>query len=667
MDVRFPHLLSRLDAGRLHLKNRVVFPGHQTLLSERGLIGDRMRAYYEERARGGVGGVIIEGAAVHPTTVKFADYLIAYDERIVASLDELAAALHEYDCIAILQLAHSGSRMATFDSRRELWAPSDVRSANSPEIPHAMTGADIRELRESYRVSLTNARRSAIDGVEIHSAHEYLLGEFLSPVNNQRTDEYGGSVRNRARLLTEVLEIGREVVGDDFVMGVRLNGADFRPGGLELDDYLEIGGLLAEQGLIDYINVSAGTSRDNNRIVPTMEWKQGLYVGYAAAIREATGLPVFAVGRIKRPEHAEEVLAAGKADVIAEARALIADPAWVNKAASAPERIRPCIGCNQGCFGFIFGNHPITCTVNPAVGKERVLGTSIPVRAEPQRVVVVGGGPAGLEAAIAAAEFGHAVTVFESNDTLGGQVPFAASIPTRAELREAVDFQIREVDRLNVSVRVNERFVPSAEGLQGVDHVVVATGSRPRSEPIPSDGSVDVLAPIDVMRAHPDDLPAGPVAVIDGVGHFPSLAPAEKLLDAGRSVTIVVPGFVPGAQLDDSSSRSTLPRLAQKGATYETLSVALRVAQGQLIVADAFTGVERSIDAAVVVAAVGNVADDGLVAQLEPYAVQVHVIGDALAPRSVLHAIREGRLLGRALGTSPSGSEHSRNAVRTAR
>ena len=231
----YPHLLSPLDRGRLHLKNRVVFPGHQTLLSEHGIVGERMLGYYVERAKGGAAAVIVEGAAVHRTTVKFTDYLLAYDPRIIPSLDRLADRLHEYDCRAILQLAHSGSRMSTFDSRRELWAPSAVQAAISPEVPHEMTLDEIGELLEGYRISAANAARSRIDGIEVHAAHEYLLGEFLSPHNNRRTDRYGGSFENRVRLLLEVIEAVREEVGDEMVVGVRMNGSDLIPDGVDID------------------------------------------------------------------------------------------------------------------------------------------------------------------------------------------------------------------------------------------------------------------------------------------------------------------------------------------------------------------------------------------------------------------------------------------------
>lgn len=657
MSNRFPLLLSPLQRGRLRLKNRVVFPGHQTLLSEGGVVGERMLGYYAERAKGGVGAVIVEGAAVHRTTVKFTDYLLAYDERIVPSLDRLAERLHEHDCRTILQLAHSGSRMSTFDSRRELWAPSAVRSAISPEIPHAMSIGQIEELIDGYRISAQNAARSRIDGIEIHSAHEYLLGEFLSPLNNRRTDEYGGSLENRMRLLMRVIETVRQTVGDSLVVGVRINGSDLTPGGLDVDDYVEIASAISATGAIDYINVSAGTSADNNRIVPSMDWPQGLYVPLASAIRDRVDVPVIAVGRIKRPEHAEQVLAEGHADLIAEARALIADPEWVNKAARAPQEIRPCIGCNQGCFGFLYGNHPISCTVNPAVGLERDFGIATRRPRQQRRVLVVGGGPAGLEAATAAAETGHVVTLCERSTELGGQVLAASSIETRAELREIVDFQIAELARLRVEVRTSTEVDPELVGSLDPDVVVVATGSLPQVEPIPSDGSAPVLAPHEAMIEPLDRLPEGDVVVVDGVGHFQAYAPAERLVDAGRAVVVVAAGLTPAANLDQSTQLSTLRRLGAKGVRFVNSARAKEVRSGVLEVVDVLSGETLRLPVAAVVAAVGNEAQDSLVAQLQGSGREVHVIGDALAPRTMLHGIREGRLVGSSLGTAalPAG------------
>ncbi len=308
----FPHLLSPLHRGRLKMKNRVLFPAHQTLFSEDGVVGPRMRAYYVERARGGAGAVVIEGGATHDTTIKFPNYLFTHDPRIVRSLDELAAGLRPTGCLGIVQIVHSGSRMSSHDARRALWAPSNVKSAISPEFPHAMTKTDIADVMAGYDRSARHVGQSAIDGIEVHACHEYLFGQFLSPLNNLRDDEYGGSLENRARLLLDVIRIVRRAVGNEKVFGVRLNGSDLTPGGLDNADYVKVAQMVEATGVVDYLSITAGTSRDNNMIVPPMDVPHGVFVEYAANIRKAVSLPVFTVGRIKTPVFAEEILASGK-------------------------------------------------------------------------------------------------------------------------------------------------------------------------------------------------------------------------------------------------------------------------------------------------------------------------------------------------------------------
>lgn len=649
--MNYPHLLSPLDSGRLQLKNRVVFPAHQTLLSEDGVVGPRMRAYYAERAKGGVAAVVVEGGAVHDTTVKFPNYLWNHTPEIVPSLAALQEELSQYGCKTIVQLVHSGGRMSSHDSRLPLWAPSDVQSAISPEIPHAMTATDIDSVLDGYESSFAHAAEAGVDGIEIHAAHEYLLGQFLSPLNNLRRDEYGGILENRMRLLTEVMQLARKTVGDDMVVGVRINGSDLVDGSLGNDDYVEVARHIQAVAAVDYLSISAGTSRHNHLIVPPMDTAEGLYVDYAAAIRDGIDLPVMTVGRLKRPELAEEVIATGRADVVAEARALIADPAWVAKLQEGtPERIRPCIGCNQGCFGYLYTNRPITCAVNPAVGHERDLGMGTASAGRGRRVLVVGGGPAGMEAAIAGAERGQIVTLAEQAEALGGQVSLASSLESRAELAMIIDHQIGELERLGVEVLLGQAIDIWAVDEIGAEVVVVATGSRPRPEPLASDGSIPIVAPIEVM-SDPGRFADRAAVVVDQVGHFPAYAPAEALVDAGSSVIVLSPKLFVGSLLDQATMITTLRRLAGKGVVLEANSLVTGIADGSVQVSDTLSGANRTESADVVVAAVGNRAVDDLAQSLEarPGGPEVVLVGDAAAPRTILEAVREGRLAGRAV------------------
>ena len=642
------HILQPLNSGRLQLKNRIVFPAHQTLLSEDGVIGPRMRAYYAERAKGGVAAVIVEGGAVHDTTVKFPNYLWGHREEIIPSYRALQKELSQYGCKTIIQLVHSGGRMSSHDSRLPLWAPSDVRSAISPEIPHAMTSKEISEVLDGYEKSFQNAVDGGVDGIEIHAAHEYLLGQFLSPLNNLRTDEYGGSLNNRMRLLNEVVVLARKTVGDEMVVGIRINGSDLTNASLDNDDYVEVAQNIEALASVDYLSISAGTSRDNHMIVPPMDTPEGLYVDYAANIRAAVTLPVMAVGRLKNPELAEEVIANGKADVVAQARALIADPFWVKKLeGQKPKQIRPCIGCNQGCFGYLYTNRPITCAVNPAVGHERSIGYGT-ITKSTGSVLVVGGGPAGMEAAIVAQERGMDVTLVEASAALGGQVPLASSIEARAELGTIIDFQINELERLAVDIRLNTRINTAQIVEMKPDVIIIATGSQPRPRPIPTDSSIPTIAPIEAMDS-PNLYAEKKVIVVDQVSHFPAYAPAEAIKDAGANVAIYTPKLFVGSLLDQATMVRTLRRLASKEIDMIPNAAVERISGGSVHIKNTLTGSITQEKADVVIAAVGNQTVDILAQELAQTIDQlnIHVIGDAAAPRTILEAIREGHQISR--------------------
>lgn len=643
--MRYPHLGAELSHGRLRMKNRIVFPGHQTLMSSDGVVGDQMYRYYLERAKGGCGAVVVEGAAIHPTAPKFPEYLLAYDEKIIPSLDRLADGLHEYGCAVWVQLAHSGSRMPSLDSFRPLWAPSDVRSAISPEFPHAMTEAEIQELLDGYERAAAVVGRSRVDGVEFHSAHEYLPVQFLSPVNNRRTDRWGGSPENRMRFLLEGLRRTRAGLGEEKVLGLRLNGDDLRADGLGLDDYVEIARRVGETGLIDYLSVSASTSADNHLIVPPMDVEHGVYVPFAAAIRKVVDVPVIAVGRIKDPIYAERVLETGQADMVAVARAQIADPEWANKIQRDPATARPCIGCNQGCFGNLYLTRHLTCSVNPAVGREAELGlgTAAPA-AERLRVGVVGGGPAGMEAALTAAERGHEVVLFEAGHALGGQVPLASSVDARRELAEIVEHQAGELARLGVDVRLG--LAADERILDGFDAVVVATGSTPRAPGQQVEGG-RVLTSVEALAARDEDWSGRRVVVVDEVGHFPAYLPAEVLADAGAEVVVATPRLSAGSGLDSATLMTMHTRLARKGVEFLVHAAATRIADGVVGFRDTLSGVEFERPADAVVVAAGNRARDELAAGLGN--ARVVLVGDATAPRTVTEAVREGRLAGRSL------------------
>ena len=645
----YDQLFEPLDRGRLQLRNRIVFPGHQTMFSEDGIVGERLREYYAARARGGAGAVVTEISAVHPTTLKFPRILRAYDEAIIPSYNDLASAIHEHDSRLIVQLAHSGSRMDTQDSETPLWGPSGVKSASSVEPPHAMGRAEIDELLNAYAGCCSIAARSDVDGVEVHAAHEYLLGEFLSPFNNRRTDEYGGDLENRARLLLLVLERAREALGNTKVLGLRLNGSDLTEDGLQPEDAVRVAQLAEATGVLDYVSVSAGTSRDNYMIVPPMDQPAMPYVHLASAIRSAIDLPVFAVGRIKHPSDAASVIADGHADAVAMARALIADPEWGNLARKDPARIRPCIGCNQGCQGFLQKVRPITCAVNPDVGKEAaVLHTR---RMTPRHVVVVGGGPGGLEAAREAATLGHSVVLYEATRRLGGQSVAACALASRREIGDLVEWYRRELGRLDVDVRCNTLADHESLTELGATDVIIATGARPRALEIPAtERAPRVVTPVDVMLRSAGH-EATRAVVIDEIGHFQAYGPAEMLIDAGvNEVVVVTSQWFPGVWLDTTTRHSMVLRLRGKGVRFMTTSAVVALTDSGVDIRDVFTGEVSGLASEVVVAAIGAEPETTLWDTLGTGGFDsVTGVGDCVAPRTLLEAVREGRAAARAL------------------
>lgn len=645
--VPFPFLLSPLEKGRLSLRNRVMFSGHMTLYSQGGVVSPRLVRYYEERARGGVGAIVTEAAAVHPSTVKFPEMMRAYEPAIIPSLDTLGDTVHNHGAKILLQLAHGGSRMSAIDSDMPLLAPSAVKSTMYNEVPHALDLADIAEIRASFAMSAANAARSSVDGVEVHSAHGYLPVQFLSPLHNRRTDAYGGSLENRARFLLEVLEQVRVELGDDKLLGVKLNGSDLVAGGCTVDDYVEVTRLIEATGTVDYISVSAGTSRSNHRVVPAMPVDEGVNVDHARKIHAATDISIFSVGRIYRPDHAESLLADGWLDGVAMARALIADPQWVNKAAADPARIRPCIAVNQGCFGYLYRSRPITCLVNPRSGKE---SRPLPAPAQrPRRVAVVGGGPAGCEAAMSAAERGHHVVVYESRDRLGGLLNQASSIASRRDWLDLLTFQRAELAQLGVDVLLNTTADAEMLTAAGYDDIVLAIGSATADPPTVPPGGPKVLDHVSALSL--SDVDGFRVVLVDEVETMEAYVPAEHLAERGADVLLVTSKLAPGGKLDQPSLVSLMERLGALGVNFNTSTRVCGISADGVSLADVWSNRTWVEPCTHVVWAGDRIAPARTLADALAHhsTLRVHEVGDCVAPRSALEAIREGRALGEAI------------------
>jgi NADPH-dependent 2,4-dienoyl-CoA reductase/sulfur reductase-like enzyme len=516
---------------------------------------------------------------------------------------------------------------------------------------------EIREVVEYFARSGCHAADAGFDGIEVHGAHGYLIHEFLSPAYNLRTDDYGGSFDNRIRFAVEVLEAVRRAVGETVAVGMRLVGdEESRDGhGLTPDDCAEIAARLARDGLVDFLDVSVGTSGVG--MVRPMYAPHLLGVRATAIVKRAVpDVPVFAVHRILTPDEAEGILEDGAADAVTIVRALIADPEWANKAhAGRAGEIRACTGCNQGCYGNLTQGYPISCVTNPSVGREATLGSgTLTPAVTGKRVVVVGGGPGGLEAAWVAAARGHDVTLLERANELGGKIRLAALLPGRGELAAFADWRAEECARRGVDVRLGVDADRDAVLALAPDAVVVATGghasvSAPsKSHPMPIAGS-DQPWVIDHEHALLDaDALGEQIVVLDAIGHIEAIGVGHYLAERARTVTVVTPLHSP-LLLDAETMQKALPRAVRAGVRWRPNSVIVAIGDHEVTVADVMSYAVDTIPADHVVIRTHGVANDALHAALVADVPEVVCVGDAVVPRLADRAISDGHLAGRAL------------------
>ena len=661
----YPHLLSPLVVGPLTLRNRVVMGAHFTMFTEPtaagepGFYGERTGRYLADRARGGAGAVICGQAAVHPTTAyQMPNNAAAWRPEAVDHFRRATDPVHEHGAAAFLQLAHNGGVNRGNWSKLPVLAPSVIADYDEPAV--ALDPAGIAELVEAFAVSAGNAAEGGFDGIEVHGAHGYLIHEFLSPTTNHRDDRYGGSLENRMRFGAEVLIAVRAAVGPSIAVGLRLVGDEeqWDGSGLGADDAAEIGAAYEAMGLVDFLNVSVGTS--GMGMVRTNYARPGLGVSAASTVRAAVSeTPVFAVHRILDPDQAEAILVDGGADGICLVRALIADPDWVAKAAEGrADEIRLCTGSNQSCYGNLINGMPVSCVQNPAVGREADLGAGTLERAAgAKRVVVVGGGPAGLEAAWVAAARGHEVTLLERDDALGGAIRLAAQLPGRAEMAAVADWRAGECSRQGVDVRLG--VAADAETVLGLapDAVIVATGGRAdkgikakyHPTPVPGYEQDFVIDHIEALqRALAGEL-TGRVVVLDAVGHIEAIALGE-LLGRQDVDVIVVTALSAPISLDPETQQAALPRAVRAGMAWRPNTVLGAIGDHEVTLVDALSHAVESVTGVdwVVIRTHGR-PHNGLVAALEGRVPEVVAVGDAVAVRPADRAIWDGHQAGRSL------------------
>jgi 2,4-dienoyl-CoA reductase-like NADH-dependent reductase (Old Yellow Enzyme family)/thioredoxin reductase len=638
----FPALLSPVTVGPVELRNRVVSTSHQTTLVHDHLPTDDLVAYHAARARGGVGAIILEATAVHPTGLLTAHTLAGYHDAMVGGYERLAGAVRPHGTRIFVQLFHGGREQISAPPRAPAVAPSAVPSTRFKSEPRALTVAELGEMLDGYRAAARNAREGGLDGIEISMAHGYLVAQFFGRESNRRTDGYNGQLDARLRFAREVLAAVREGAGDGLAVGVRLAADELGPGLLDVDACAEIAAELSGDGAVDFVSLALGHSATyaaSTYIAPPPPTPLDMIAEPGAVVRRAVApVPVLSTTRVHDLSAAERMVAEGQADLVGMTRALIADPDLVAKATEGrAAEVIECIGCNQACIGHYHAGVPIGCVVNPRTGRER----TAPVFASApsgERVLVVGAGPAGVAAALEAAAAGDTVTLAERDDDIGGQLRLAGDAPAHRETWERYRRSMRgRLERSAVDLRLGHA-VAEAD-LEGYDRVVLATGARPYVPPFLDAAPCRTVQAWDAI-ADPAAI-EGPVLVADWGGDWAGLDAAEVLADAGREVMLACAATVPGETLHQYQRNLYLARLDTAGVRV-LHHTELAEVDGALVLRHAFSQRTQPLPAvATLVLALGRAPADALWASLEgrPGCVRA---GDVLSPRTAEEAVLEG-------------------------
>ncbi len=650
----YNELFSPLKVGNVTIRNRIMSTAHVTNFAYNGEANEQHMYYLAEKAKGGIGLIVMEGVRVHHSTHIGPKAIAGYDPSCIPSFKKVTDEVHKYGATIFMQILHMGRQTVSTDMLSPLWAPSSLPCPTKKEIPHAMTLPEIEEVIEGFAKSAVNAKAAGFDGVEIHGAHGYLPQQFFSPLSNHRTDKYGGSLENRVRFALEVINAVREAVGPDFVVGMRISGDEFADGGLTLDDMMEIAPILAATGKLDFLDVSHcsyNTPFSFSTMIPDMHFPPAPFTYIAAGIKSVvTDIPVFTVGRITDPSTANNLVANGQADMVGMTRATICDPFLPQKAKEGrDDDIRSCISCNQGCVGRMHAGHLLSCIQNPATGREKEWGVGTIKRTEKKKkVLVIGAGPAGMEAAHIAAERGHDVTIWDARDEVGGDVMVAALIPQRSEFGGIQHNMLMACEKQGVKIERNKLATADDVLAFGPDAVIVATGSQPITPEYEgaAESSIPFYSPDDIAKGAQID--GDRVVVVDDDGTFRATSIAEYLAEGEKEVIIVTGRAMEGDAIIPASRNTMHTRLMGLGVRVISLKGIKRIDGNDVVTFDPFIGEEGEIieDVAAVVVAGKRKPVDELYHALYGKVPELKWVGDCVAPRTVFEAIREGHAAG---------------------
>ncbi|MBT4269333.1 MAG: FAD-dependent oxidoreductase [Deltaproteobacteria bacterium] len=639
-------LFSPLTVGGVPLKNRICFQAHRTHFVDDGLINDRLIAYYHRRAEGGCGLIILGELAIDPGDQPWNKMIEAYRPDVVDGYRKLADAVHGHGTRLFAQLCHHGFQSSGFVTRQAVVGPSAISDIAFGEVSKAMETEDLTDVIASFTKAAALARDGGLDGVEIDVGVESLLRQFLSPISNFRQDEYGGSLENRLRFPLDVLRAVRRRAGAGFAVGVRLCVDEFFPGAITAEESVEIAKTMVGEGLVDFINTTVGTYYSLHMMQPTMHTPFGISLGAVAGVKAAVQVPVIAGHHLDVIQAGEEIIEAGKADAVGVVRPLICDPDLPNKIkAGKAADVKLCVRDNQGCVGRVNQSKSLSCTQNPEVGDEN--RHPLPAVSQKKRLMIIGGGPAGMEAARTASLRGHEVTLYERSAEVGGQVNLASRGAGRERLGDVVGNLDRSIQGLDITLMTDTEVTADLVKSQNPDAVIVATGSSPVENPLPGDyGPPQVINVQDVLN---QTCPIGEtVLFIDENGGHHATATAELLADQGKKVDIITSDLFIGIELaaigDLYASRQ---RLLKKGATFRTDLSVEKIEQGVVHVRRNYTNEQEVLEGYdTIVLDMQSRVDDDLYHQLKGQVRELYRIGDCVAPRNIEMAIYEGRKTG---------------------
>ena len=626
--------------GNLEIKNRIVMPAMGCSLAEStGEAGARMIKYYAERARGGAGLIITEITRVDDETgVGTPNQLSVTNTYMVGQLSRLVEAVHAYDTKLFVQLHHPGNQTPSrLIGGKQPVSASDVTCNVIGEKPRALTTEEVEAMVKKFVIGAVIAQKAGVDGVEIHAAHGYLVSQFLSPHTNKRTDKYGGSFEGRMRFITEIIMGIKAYCGPKFPISVRMNGSDYLPDGITEEDGIAQAKYLEALG-ISCLNVSCGTYDSGATIIEPSYFKEGWKINLASNIRKAVKIPVIAVCNVKHPAFAEQMLQEGDVDFVGIARGHLADPEWGKKARAGSDiLIRKCLGCME-CFRILNDGLPLGCTLNPVLGREFEYGDEmLKVNGAGRTVAVVGGGPAGMEAALTLAKRGFGTVLFEAENKLGGTANLAAIPPNKGMITEFVETMEAQLKEAGVDVRLGVKADLATVQETGAEAVFLAAGGRPVLPDIPGIGSA--VTAEEVLKA---DAPVeGKKIVIIG-GGVTGLETAEYLAEK-NNVTVVEMLDKIGGNLYPSVVMHLAQEIMKNGGSIAKGKRLTAVEEGAVCVADVKTGEETRIPADTVILAMGvRSSRPDYEAFRAAFGDKLILVGDSSRPGQIYDALHSG-------------------------